>query len=494
MRDEAPRTWIKLCKNDGRTSARLAVNGKHQPPDSYTDTYAGTSDSTNRAFLLSTALADAAHRDCLSDLIIGDFDFPGAFLHNHLPRSLTGGRQIVVRLPHDLPDPTQAGKYAVVQRCVYGLKQSNNVFDQDLTNLLTKGGFLPTASDPKTYVKRSPTNPANKLTLNLHVDDGWYISNCPLLLADLKTLLTGRYGPIEYHDESTGVCGVELTRHKDHSCTLSLGKYIRKLLTKAGMELVPPALCPSTDIFREDPAIPPTPLLPADTEQFQRINGCLVFLLPIRHDIKKEVTFLCSKNSKPTTLDVHKQTHVLRYLKSCPDLGPTFSANPADFPNGVSIIGASDSAHAVQSNGRSQSAHTISVGSTNNAPFATHSCAENNDVPLSPCEAEYISLTRAAREVMYFRQFAADLGYDQSTTPSLILQDSKSAINLAKAPQIPRKSRHIHIRHHYIRLLHHNGSVCLNHQGTHDILPDGLTKSLAPSQFLSFRSNLFNIA
>jgi hypothetical protein len=42
--------FVKV-KNDGRTSARLAVNGKHQPPDSYTDTYAGTSDSTNRAFL-----------------------------------------------------------------------------------------------------------------------------------------------------------------------------------------------------------------------------------------------------------------------------------------------------------------------------------------------------------------------------------------------------------------------------------------------------------
>jgi hypothetical protein len=95
---------------------------------------------------------------------------------------------------------------------------------------------------------------------------------------------------------------------------------------------------------------------------------------------------------------------------------------------------------------------------------------------------------------VHFRQFAADLGYDQSATPSIILQDSKSAINLAQAPQIPRKSRHIHIRHHYIRLLHHNGSINLHHQGTHDILPDGLTKSLAPAQFLFFRSNLFNIA
>jgi hypothetical protein len=328
------------------------------------------------------------------------------------------------------------------------------------------------------------------------VDDGFYVSTCPTLLKELKTLLTTRYGEIDFNDESTGVCGVELTRHADHSCSLSLGKYIRKLLTKAGMDAVPPALCPSIDIFREDtitqpPA--PAPPTPVDAEQFQRINGSLVFLLPIRHDIRKEVTYLCSKNSNPTTLDIAKQLHVLRYLKSCPDLGPTFSANPTDFPHGVIIIGSSDAAHAVQSNGRSQSAHTISIGNATNAPFLAHSCDENNDVPLSPCEAEYLSLTRAAKDVMFFRQFASDLGYDQGTKPSTIYQDSKSAINLAIAPQIPRKSRHILIRHHYIRLLHRDGYVLLRHRSTHDLLPDGLTKSLGPQKFLTFRSNLFNI-
>ena len=42
-------------------------------------------------------------RGLLKELKIGNFDVPGAFWQNPLPRSATGGHQFVTRLPEDIP-------------------------------------------------------------------------------------------------------------------------------------------------------------------------------------------------------------------------------------------------------------------------------------------------------------------------------------------------------------------------------------------------------
>ena len=106
-------------KSNGILSTRLAIDGSTQPQATYNDTYAGTSDTTNRAFILSAYIADAAHRGCLPDLQFGDFDFPGAFLHNKLTRQMTNGYQLLAALPKDIPGPL-AGQLAEITGCCYG--------------------------------------------------------------------------------------------------------------------------------------------------------------------------------------------------------------------------------------------------------------------------------------------------------------------------------------------------------------------------------------
>ena len=105
-------------KSNGLITARLAIDGSRQPRDTYNETYAGTSDTTNRAFILQAYQADAAHRGCLDRLQIGDFDFPGAFLHNLLTRQMTNGHQLIATLPSELPSPL-AGQLAEITGCCY---------------------------------------------------------------------------------------------------------------------------------------------------------------------------------------------------------------------------------------------------------------------------------------------------------------------------------------------------------------------------------------
>lgn len=133
-------------KSTGIITAGLAIDGSKQPRESYDETYAGTSDTTNRAFILQVYLADAAHRQCLQDLTIGDFNFPGAFLHNKLTRAMSNGHQLIATLPSDLPLPL-AGRLAEITGYCHGIKQANHEYDKDLPLLLTNAGFFPTASD-----------------------------------------------------------------------------------------------------------------------------------------------------------------------------------------------------------------------------------------------------------------------------------------------------------------------------------------------------------
>ena len=144
----------------------------------------------------------------------------------------------------------------------------------DLTNLLTSAGFVSTPSNHHSCYKRCPHNPSDSLTLNMHVDDGWYVTCLLTLRQELKMLLEGRYGPIAFNGESTGVCSIRLTRHPDHSCTFDQGPHVKKFLHNAVMDLVPPALTPSTPTFFESPSDTTS----VDKTRLMR-NGTFVFLL-----------------------------------------------------------------------------------------------------------------------------------------------------------------------------------------------------------------------
>ena len=491
--------YMKKKLNDVVTG-RLAIDGSAQTPDTYSETFAGTSCTTNRCFLCSCVLADTAHRNVLHKLHIGDFDIPGAFLQNPLPRSETGFKQLWTLLPKDVPanclptmSPTSRNpnprptRIAEIVGSVYGIKNANSIFDKDFTKTLTSADYSPIPEDPHTFMKRCPIDPTEYLIINTHVDDAQYWSTSNFLVDELKTIITRRYGPdVPFRDVSEGICGVRLTRHPNHDVTLDMEQHIRKsVLVKCGMDAVPPALTPSLPDFFDAP----TDTTPTNIKDFQSANGCLIHLLPIRYDIRKEVIHLCTRNKSPTRSDRLKQIHVLRYLKGCPALGITFSANPEHFKTGVVITGSSDSSHAChKETGQSHSAHILSIG-FDNAPFLTYSSAEPSSISGSPCESEYVCLSRLASDAIFFRKFAISLGFPQDN-PTVLKQDNKSAINLVKAPELPRRSRHILQRHHIIRFLYTTKQILPIFEGTHDIIPDGMTKTLGPSAILYFRDKL----
>jgi hypothetical protein len=317
----------------------------------------------------------------------------------------------------------------------------------------------------------------------MHVDDGFGVSSCPAFRDELLAILTDRYGPLTYNPECKFICGVNINRLPSGAVNLSFERHLSTLLPRAGMQDIPACATPSSPDLFSPPlsASPPTPI-----KLFQSILGSLIYLLPIRHDIAKEVTFLATKSHAPTADHLARLIRVLQYLKGTPSLGPTFFTS-----QGPILSMQVDAAHGVHTDGRSHFGFSISVGS-DSAPFYVKSSIQSSCVAISAFDAEYVALSEASKRLLHYRYLAEALGFPQ-TAPSIIYEDNLSAINLAHAPQISRKSRHIHTRFHFIRDLVFTKQISVLHLRTDDMTADMLTKSLGPSKFFYFRSKLLNI-
>ena len=107
----------------------------------------------------------------------------------------------------------------------------------------------------------------------------------------------------------------------------------------------------------------------------------------------------------------------------------------------------------------------------NAAPFWVK-CGKHPGVPVSSYEAEYIAAFKLVQRTEYFRQLLRELAPflgSPKLRPVLVRDDNESVIKLTAAPDIPKRSRHIDVKYHYVRHLAGEGSP---HQAT--LSTDGL--------------------
>ena len=83
-------------------------------------------------------------------------------------------------------------------------------------------------------------------------------------------------------------------------------------------------------------------------------------------------------------------------------------------------------------------------------------------VALSTAEAEYIALGSVTQEVIWLRQLLSDLKVNVQESPEL-LEDNQGSIAMAKNPVGHKRTKHIDIRHHFIRECVQAGTVSLSY-------------------------------
>lgn len=474
--------------------ARLAACGNRIPTDLRGDTYAGTADSRNTALITAAFGADAVKNGTLGTLRIGNFDLPSAFVQNKLTREHTGGKQVVMKLQDNLPHHL-AGQWVEVVGALYGLPWSNNIFWQDFDITMAKAQLFPiqipgepcpsTPIDNHIYSRFDPEDPNRKLIVPVTVDDGLMVGQDALAFElELISVLKDRYGSnITYKDNTKEFCGSRLTRDVNGAITFDLQKYILKTIKLAGLEHDPGATAPSgKDLFDA-----PTDLTPCDQSIYSNLMGKLTFIAQVRYDVMKEATHLAKVISAPTVSDMAKLVIVLRYLHyTCGD-GPTYYTD-----EGAVLYIWVDVAFAVHVNGRSQTGYYACIGK-HSAPFYARAEEQKSCIVLGPSEGEYVGMSEAGKAVIRFRHVLAAIGFPQ-TGPTIMFEDSNSAIKLAQGPSIKRKSKHIMVREHYIRDLIQQNLVLPEYTPTAHQNADILTKPKTPSIHIYESDRLLNKA
>ena len=117
-----------------KMTARLAVNVKKQPLDTYSDTFAATADQNKVTLARAAFVADAIKCGYLHRLYMKDLDICGAFLHAKYESKL--GTELYMKLPKNMPGATagslhpMAGKLVKLLKALYGLPESNMLFEK----------------------------------------------------------------------------------------------------------------------------------------------------------------------------------------------------------------------------------------------------------------------------------------------------------------------------------------------------------------------------
>jgi len=132
---------------------------------------------------------------------------------------------------------------------------------------------------------------------------------------------------------------------------------------------------------------------------------------------------------------------ILRYLKHSSDLALWY-------PRGCNfdLIGYADANYAgflVDRKSTSGMAHFL-------GPFlVSWATKKQHSVAMSKAEVEYVAAASCYTSLLWIRQHLKDLSVDTRCVP--IVCDNMSAINIAKNPCQHKRTKHIDIRHHFLK-------------------------------------------
>ena len=113
---------------------------------------------------------------------------------------------------------------------------------------------------------------------------------------------------------------------------------------------------------------------------------------------------------------------------------------------------------------------------------------KQNSISLSTAEVEYIAAGSCCAQMIWMKQMLRDYGFEDVTLT--VLCDNKSAIDISKNPVQHSRTKHIDIRHHFIRDLVERKEVIMDHVSTQEQYADIFTKPLDGERFEYLRKHL----
>lgn len=439
--------------------ARWVILGNHQIRGlDYFETYAsvGVKESLNTLYALAAS----------EDLELESFDIITAFL--------TGSMDVPVHSVQVKGFEDESRDVLLLDQSIYGAKQAHRQFNATLKVNLASIGFHSTEVDDSLYSKWDGTDFVH---IHMHVDDGLVVSNSVELIHKTRTALSTLYD-VKWNSNPTEHLGIRITRDRPRRLLhLSQESYLQSVIDRFGMEH-------SNTV--STPLLNSTRLATASAEEFaahsefpyRQIIGCLNHAaVNTRPDISHAVSQLAQHSSYYGATHITAAKHLLRYVKGTLDRGMLFKQHDVS-PHLLAGYADADYANDVNTR-RSTTGYTITVGGST----VCWRSRRQRSVALSTTEAEYMAMGDCAKHLLWFRRLMYILTLRDvpttaiNTIPTTIFNDNNGAVFLSKEAAINSRSKHIDIRHHFIRELVNQRVIHPAMIDTKQMPADSLTKA-----------------
>ena len=383
---------------------------------------------------------------------------------------------------------------------LYGLRQSAYEFYMLFFNLIIAIGLSRCSVDHGVFYGEwtSPPDPSIPMPIDgsplclivpIHVDDGLGVTNSSPLYKWFLASLSQRL-----HIVDLGTCAkflsMVITRDRSsRKLWLSSHLYVADLLADWNLSQCKIAQVPLPTTASKSPV--PDDLLDNDLiPQYQRLVGCLMYLaVTTRPDIAFAAMWLGQFSSKPSRTNFLAAKHVLRYLAGTPSLCLSFGSStllPSALQGYMKVFGCADADWASDSRDRrSISGYCFFF----NGSLVSWSSVKQRVIALSSTEAEYYAMTHALKEGIWMRLFLSLLNLPVPKPFSLFC-DNQATISLLSSESISSRSKHIDIKHHFIRSHVLDGTFSTTWLSTSDMPADIFTKQLPLPVFIKHRNSL----
>ncbi|GJT19276.1 hypothetical protein Tco_0877982 [Tanacetum coccineum] len=261
--------------------------------------------------------------------------------------------------------------------------------------------------------------------------------------------------------------------------TLSQTDYISKVLKKFNMSSckpVPTLLAPHFKLSSHE-----CPKSEEDKEYMSRVPyssavGSLMYaMVCTRPDLAHAVSVVSRYMHNPGKIHWEVVKCIIRYMKGTSNIGLSFEKRCAS-PN--KVVGYVDSDYAGDLDARkSLSSYIFSHCGSAIIWYSSLQAI----TALSTTEAEYISSIEGVKEAIWLRGMVNEFGLPQEVL--VVYCDNQSVVHLTKNNKFHSKTKHIEVRHHFVRDIVEKGEVIVDKIHTNDNPADMLTKVLTATKF-----------
>ncbi|GKA63743.1 putative ribonuclease H-like domain-containing protein [Tanacetum coccineum] len=417
--------WVYRNKKDERgvvvrNKARLVAQGHRQEEGiDYDEVFAPVA----RLEAIRLFLAFASYMG----FIVYQMDVKSAFLYGTIEE------EVYVSQPPGFVDPDHPKKVYKVVKALYGLHQAPRAWYATLSTFLEKHGYRRGTIDKTLFIKKDKKD---IILVQIYVDDIIFGSTKKSWSDEFEALMKGRF-QMSAMGELTFFLGLQVKQSQE-GIFISQDKYVAEILKKFDFVSVKSAITPmeTKAPLAQDEGGPDV-----DLHLYRSMIGCLMYLTASRPDIMYAVCACSRFQVTPKVSHLYAVKRIFKYIKGKPKLGLWY---PRESP--LDLVAYSDSDYAA--------ANLDRKSTTGGCQFLgrrliSWQCKKQTIVATSTTEAEYVAAASCCGQVLWLQNQLLDYGFNFMNT--IIHIDNQSTICIIKNPVYHSKTKHIEIRHHFIR-------------------------------------------